>query len=121
VVNGQGVSAIRDGAELRDRGIVLLQLVLSIDDRKRDGMVLLARDEQERATRGVPGVDPVFRPGVEVGRSVLEDERTRPGDRVRVVELVGFVLIDGIGKAARRSGQRLGGSWRDCAGRVRRT
>src|SRR5258707_9191642 len=57
MVNGQGVPATRDFAELRDRGIVLLQLVSSSDDRQRDRMVLLARDEQEGATRGVPGVD----------------------------------------------------------------
>src|SRR6266849_8144537 len=86
-------------AELRDRGIVLLQLVLSSDDRQGDRMVFLARDEQEGATRRVLCVDPVFRPRVEVGGSALEDERAGTGDRKLVVELVGFVLIYGIGKA----------------------
>ena len=53
VVNDQGVPATRDFAELRDRGIVLLQLVFSRDDRQGDRMVFLARDEQEGATRRV--------------------------------------------------------------------
>ena len=69
VVNGQGVPAIRHFVELGDFGVVLLQLVLSFDDRQGDRMILLARDEQERTTLGVSGVDPVFRPGVEVGGS----------------------------------------------------
>ena len=76
MVDDEGVPATSYFAKLRDRGIALLQLVLSSDDRQGDRMVLLARDEQERATRGILGVDPVFRPGVEVGGSALEDERT---------------------------------------------
>src|SRR5258708_5634739 len=73
MVNSQGVPATRDFAELRDRGIVLLQLVSSRDDRQRDRMVFLARDDQQRSTRGVLGVELVFRPRVEVGGSDLED------------------------------------------------
>src|SRR5438128_877073 len=96
MVNDQGMSSIGDCAELGDRGIVLLQLVSSRDDRQRDRMVLLARNEQEWATLGVPGVDLVFRPGVEVGGRNLEDWRAGTGDRVRFVQLVGFVLIDGV-------------------------
>src|SRR5689334_6809496 len=91
--------ATRDGAELGDRGIALLQLVLGGDDRQGDRMVLLARDEQEGATLGIPGVDPVFRPRVEIGGSALEDECAGPRDRILLVELVGFVLIYGIGEA----------------------
>jgi hypothetical protein len=99
VVNDQGVPATGYFAELRDRWIVLLQLVLSSDDRQGDRMVFLARDEQEWATRRVPGVDPVFRPRVEVGGSALEDERAGTGDRILVVELVGLVFRQRIGKA----------------------
>jgi hypothetical protein len=42
VVNDQGVPATSYFAELRDRGIVLLQLVFSRDDRQGDRMVFLA-------------------------------------------------------------------------------
>src|SRR5258707_6710242 len=98
MVNGQGVPATRDFAELRDRGIVLLQLVSSSDDRQRDRMVFLARDEQERSTRGVLGVELVFRPRVEVGGSDLEDWRAGTGDRKPVVEGVRFVFLQRIGK-----------------------
>jgi len=73
MVNDQGMSSIGECAELGDRGIVLLQLVSSRGDRQRDRMVFLARNEQEGATLGVLGVDLVFRPGVEVGSSSLED------------------------------------------------
>src|SRR5260370_25575892 len=81
---------------LGDGGSVLVQLVSRRDDRQRDRMVLLARNEQEWATLGVLGVDLVFRPGVEVGGRSLEDWRAGTGDRVRFVQLVGFVLIDGV-------------------------
>src|SRR5216683_4472455 len=96
MVNDQGMSSIGDCAELGDRGIVLLQLVSSRDDRQRDRMVLLARNEQEWATLGVLGVDLVFRPGIEVGGSSLENWRAGTGDRVRLVQGVRFVLIDGV-------------------------
>src|SRR6266436_205129 len=99
VVNRQGMPATGYFAELRDGGIVLLQLVLSSDDRQRDGMVFLARDEQEWSTRGVPCVDPVFRPGVEIGGSGLEEGRAGTGNRIPVIELVGFVFLQRIGKA----------------------
>src|SRR5436853_5440004 len=62
-------------------------------------MVFLARDEQEWSPLGVPGVDLVFRPWVEVGGSGLEDWRAGTGDRKPVVELAGFVFLHRIGKA----------------------
>jgi hypothetical protein len=99
MVNGQGMSAIGDFAELRDSGIVFLQLVSRRDDRQRDGMVFLARDEQEGSTRGVPGVELVFRPRIEVSGSSLEDWRAGTGDRKHVVEGVGFVFLQRISKA----------------------
>ena len=79
MVDSQRMPAVGHLAELRDRGIVLLQLVSSSDDRQRDRMVFLARDEQERSTRGVLGVDLVFRPRVEVGGSGLEEGRAGTG------------------------------------------
>src|SRR5258707_9379766 len=53
MVNDQGMSSIGDCAELGDGGIVLLQLVSIREDRQRDPMVFLARNEQEGATLGV--------------------------------------------------------------------
>src|SRR5437588_11905177 len=91
--------AIGHFAELRDSGIVFLQIVSSSDDRQRDSMVFLARDEQEWSTLGVLCVDQVFRPRVEVGGSGLEDGRAGTGDRKHFVELVGFVFLHRIGKA----------------------
>ena len=52
VVNDQRMSAIGHLVELGDRGIVLLQLVLSFDDRHGDRMVFLACDEQEGPRAG---------------------------------------------------------------------
>src|SRR5260221_14149838 len=96
MVNDQGMSSIGDCAELGDGGIVLLQLVSTRADRQRDRMVLLARNEQEWATLGGLGVDLVFRPGVEVGGRSLGDWRGGTGGRGRFVQIVGFVLIDGV-------------------------
>src|SRR5215472_15799472 len=91
--------AIGHFVELRDSGIVFLQLVLSSEDRQWDRMVFLARDEQEGTTLGFVCIDLIFRPRVEVGGSGLEDGRAGSGDRVLVVKLLGFVLIHRIGKA----------------------
>jgi hypothetical protein len=81
VVNRQGVSTARNFAELRERGIALLQLVLGSDDCQRNRMVFLACNEQEGSAFGVPGVDAILRPGVEVGGSSLEDGRAGTGNR----------------------------------------
>src|SRR5689334_5679593 len=46
MVYDQRMSAIRHFVEFRDRGIALLQLVLSLDNRQRNRMVFLTSDEQ---------------------------------------------------------------------------
>ena len=99
MVNGQRMPTPRDFSKLGDRGIVFLQLVSSVDNRRGDRMVFLTRDEQEWPTLGVLGVYAVFRPRVEVGRGRLKERCTGSGDRKRVVELVGFVFLDRVGKA----------------------
>ena len=99
VVNGQGVSAIGYFVELGDPRIALLQLVLSFDDRQWNRMVFLARNEQEGTTRGIPGVDTVFGPWVEVGGNSLEEGCAGTGDCILVVKLVGFAFLQHIGKA----------------------
>src|SRR5436305_2073236 len=58
--------AIGHFAELRDSGIVFLQIVSSSDDRQRDSMVFLARDEaaEGMANNGRPRLELADRVGV---------------------------------------------------------
>ena len=70
-VYGQRVPPSGDLLDLGDARVVLLLLVGGVDDRPRDGVVLLPGDEQQRPTVGVPGVDLVLGPRVQVGQGGL--------------------------------------------------
>ena len=60
VVDGQGVSAVRNLGELGDGGVVLLPVVLSFRDGRGDRVVFGAGDDQQRSPVGVAGVDLVL-------------------------------------------------------------
>src|SRR5271165_2796922 len=97
-VDGQRVAA---AAHLNDLGhvlVVLLVLVGGIGDRPRDGVVLLAGDEQQRPAAGIFGVDLRLGPRVEVGRRRLEQRQARGGHGEGLVELFRLVLRHGVGE-----------------------
>ncbi len=84
--------------DLRHTGILLLLLVGSMGNRPWHGVVVLAGDNQQRSTFGILGVDLGFRPRVEIGTGRLEDRHTGAGYRVRLVQLVRFALVYGVGE-----------------------
>src|SRR5712692_1806021 len=98
VVDDQGMPAVGHLADFRDGGIFLLLLVGGIGDRYRGGVVFLARDDQEWSTLGILRVDLGFRPRVEVGGGCLEERHARSGHRKRLVQLVRFALVYGVGE-----------------------
>src|SRR6266699_3920254 len=85
-------------ADLSDGWILLLLLVGGMGNRPRHGVVVLAGDDQQRSTLGILRVDPGFRPRVEIGAGCLEERHTGAGHRVRLVQLVSFALVYGIGE-----------------------
>jgi len=58
VVDGQGVSSLRDLGELGHALVVLLSLILGRGDGRGDRVVLRAGDDQERSPVGVADVAP---------------------------------------------------------------
>src|SRR3954467_14879519 len=56
-VDRQGVAAIRDLHDLGDAGVALLPFEGGVHDRPGDGVVGLARDQQQRSALRVLGVD----------------------------------------------------------------
>src|SRR5215216_2719655 len=67
-VDDQRVAVAGDLLDLGHARVVLLLLVGGVDDRRRDGVVPLAGDKQQRATVGVLGVDLVLGPGIQIGQ-----------------------------------------------------
>src|SRR5438105_9944645 len=67
VVNDQGMPAVGHLVNFRDGGILLLLLIGGIGDRRRGGVVMLARNDQQWSTCRILRIDLGFRPGVEVG------------------------------------------------------
>src|SRR5206468_6050140 len=80
-VDRERVTATRDLDELGHARIALLTLVGRLGDRHRDGVILLADDDEQRATIGVLRVDLRLGPRIEVGRCRLEDRLTGAGHR----------------------------------------
>src|SRR6478735_10384803 len=123
VVDRQRVTAARDLRDLGDALVALLLLVRRVRDGPRDGVVLLAGDDQQGAPVGVLAVHLHLGPRVEVRAGGLEDGR--PGCRhgIGLVQLLRLVLADGVGEgvaelfvgqgdrpvAVRRVGQDRGG------------
>jgi len=56
-VDGEGVAAVGNLSDLGDALVARLLLVRGVRDRPRDGVVLLAGDDQERSAVGVLAVD----------------------------------------------------------------
>src|SRR5260370_6461339 len=83
--------------DLRHAGILLLLRISGMGNRPRDGMVVLAGDDQQWSTLGILRVDLGFRPRVEIGGGCLEDRHTGAGHRVRLVEFKRFALVYGVG------------------------
>src|SRR5438034_11468945 len=65
-VDRERVPAVGNLVNLGHAGIVLLLLERGVRDRPRDGVVLFAGEDQQRAALRVLGVDLRLRPGVEV-------------------------------------------------------
>src|SRR5258707_13929977 len=89
-------------------GVLLLFLIGGMSDRPRHGVVVLARDDQQRSTLGILRVDLGFRPWVEIGGGRLEDRHTGARHPVRLVQLGRFVLVYGIGEGVT---ELLVGKW----------
>jgi hypothetical protein len=62
-------------------------------------VVQLAGDEQQRPPLRVVGVDFGLGPGVQVGRGRLEQRFARTGHGELLIQVLGLVLVDGIGEA----------------------
>src|SRR5947208_14054853 len=92
------MSAVWYLVDLGHAWILLLLLVGGMGNRPRHGVVVLAGDDQQRSTLGVLRVDPGFRPRVEIGAGCLEERHTGAGHRVRLVQLVSFALVYGVGE-----------------------
>src|SRR5438105_1164072 len=114
VVYGQGMPSAGYFVDLSHAGILLLLLVGGMGNRPRHGVIVLARDDQQRSTPGILRVDLSFRPWVEVGGGRLEDRHTGAGHRVRLVQGVRFALVDRVGEGET---ELLVGQW-DGAGVV---
>src|SRR5579859_3177407 len=92
------MAAVGDFADFGYAGIVLLDCERGIGDRPRDGIVFLAGDNQKRSAFGVPRVNLILRPGVEVGGRGLEEWRAGGRNREGLVQLVGFAFVDDVGE-----------------------
>src|SRR5215217_4045701 len=99
VVDDQRVPVAGDLLDLGHTRVVLLLLVGGVDDRRRDGVVPLAGDKQQRATVGVLGVDLVLGPGIQVGQGGLPQRLAGGRHRELLIQLLGLVLTDGVGEA----------------------
>jgi hypothetical protein len=66
------------------------------------------RDDQQRPTLRIPGIDFRLRPGIEVGRGRVEQSHGRPRHGERSVKLLRLLLADRIceGEAELRECQR---------------
>src|SRR5215217_7922283 len=98
-VDGQRVSPAGDLLDLGHAGVVLLLLVGGVDDRRRDGVIQLAGEEQQRPPVGVLGVDLVLGPGIQVGRRGLPQRLAGGRHRELLIQLLGLLLADGVGEA----------------------
>ena len=99
VVDGERVAAVLELDDLGDRVLVApLALERRVADRPRHGVVLGARDDEQRAAVGVLGLDLHLGPRVEVGARGLEEREPGGRDRERVVELVRLVLAHHVGE-----------------------
>lgn len=85
MIDGQGMCASGDFAVFGDGGITLLFLIGGIDDDGWDGVVFLARNEQEGSALRILCVDAVLRPRVEVGTCGLKEWCAGGRDRERFV------------------------------------
>src|SRR5256886_16451914 len=85
-VDHERVPAVGYLGDLGHGLVPLLLLVRGVRDRPRDGVVLLAVDDQERPARGVLRVDLRLGPGIQIGGGRLEERRAgrpHPGTLVR--------------------------------------
>src|SRR6266566_6087218 len=97
-VDDQGVPAARDRDGLGHPRVAALLFVDGVGDGRRGGVVLLAGDDQHRPAVGVLAVGLGFGEGVEVGGGRLEQRGAGGGDGERCVQLLGFLLADGVGE-----------------------
>src|SRR5436190_455552 len=88
MVNSQGMPAIRDFLDQSFGGILLLLLVRSMGNCPRHGVVILARDNEQRSTVRILGVDLGFGPRIEIGAGSLEDRHSRAGHRIFFVQFM---------------------------------
>src|SRR6266702_3487957 len=84
--------------DLSHARVLLLLLVGGMGDRPRDGVVVLAGDDQQRSTLGILRVDLGFCPRVDIGGGCLEDRHAGARHRVFLVQLVRFALVYGVGE-----------------------
>src|SRR6266566_2277611 len=100
--------------DLSHARVLLLLLVGGMGDRPRDGVVVLAGDDQQRSALGILRVDLGFRPRVDIGGGCLEDRHAGARYRVFLVQFVRLTLVYGVGEGVT---ELLVGQW-DGAGVV---
>src|SRR5258708_24710638 len=93
-IDDERVPAVGQLDDLGHPWVALLLLVGSFSNRRRDGVILYAFDDQKRAALGILGVDLGLRPGGEVLSGSLENSLPRPGNPAGLVQLPGPVLAD---------------------------
>src|SRR3989442_11311436 len=97
-VDRERVSAVRDLYDLGHALVAPLLLEGSVRDGPWDGVVLLAGDDQQRSTVGVLGGHLCFGPGIQVGGGRLEEWHTGCRHGEGLVQLLRFLLADGVGE-----------------------
>src|SRR5258708_19409762 len=78
-IDDERVPAVGQLDDLGHPRVALLLLVGSFSNRRRDGVILYAFDDQKRAALGILGVDLGLGPGVEVLIASLENSSPRAG------------------------------------------
>src|SRR5258708_37625716 len=93
-IDDERVPAVGQLDDLGHPRVALLLLVGSFSNRRRDGVILYAFDDQKRAALGVLGVDLGLGPGVEVLSGSLGNSLARAGDRAGLVQRPGLLLAE---------------------------
>src|SRR4029450_5775478 len=98
-VEGDRVAWVVELLVVRNRGRLPILLERRSGDRRRNGVVLAAGDEKQRASRRVLRVDLGGRVRNQIGRGVLEQRLPGGRDRPAVVKVVRLLLGEGIAEA----------------------
>ena len=90
------MASIVDLFDLGDRFVSTLALKRSVGNRPGNRVVLLAGNQLHWSASGILGVHLCLGRGIQVRKGCLKEGNARPRDRERVVESLGFGLVNGV-------------------------